>query len=216
MGPQPRAPSGAIVFGTGTVFLSFGLDTTHDYANDDPNGLVVPVDPNVQQAMVNLFADMSVQPQTLQSDLIAATASTDHTPPVSTISAPVAGASFVQQQPVTISGSASDTGGLVAVVEVSTDGGTTWNPATGTTSWIFVWWPRLPKSFTIKSRGVDDSLNMETPSAGVSVTVTPAATVSLFTPTDTPFAVLANDSSAVEIGVKIQVNIADSASGIRF
>ena len=123
MGPQPRAPSGAIVFGTGTVFLSFGLDTTHDYANDDPNGLVVPVDPNVQQAMVNLFADMSVQPQTLQSDLIAATASTDHTPPVSTISAPVAGASFVQQQPVTISGSASDTGGLVAVVEVSTTEG---------------------------------------------------------------------------------------------
>jgi Domain of unknown function (DUF4082)/Cadherin-like domain/Bacterial Ig domain len=212
-----RAPSGAIVFGTGTVFLSFGLDTTHDYANDDPSGLVpTPVDPNVQQAMVNLFADMSVQPQTLQSGLIAATASTDHTPPVSTIAAPVAGASFVQQQPVTISGSASDTGGLVAVVEISTDGGTTWNPATGTTSWTFTWWPLRPGSFTIKSRAVDDSLNMETPSAGATITVTPAATVSLFTPTDTPFAVLANDPLALEIGVKIQVNTAGSASGIRF
>ncbi|MEA2868499.1 MAG: hypothetical protein QOE39_3214, partial [Bradyrhizobium sp.] len=212
-----RAPSGAIVFGTGTVFLSFGLDTIHDYANDDPDTIIpTPVDPNVQQAMVNLFADMSVQPQTLQSDLVAATASTDHNPPVSTISAPLAGASLVQQQPVTISGSASDTGGLVAVVEVSTDGGTTWNPATGTTSWTFTWWPLLPGSFTIKSRAVDDSLNMETPAAGVTVTVTPAATVGLFTPADVPFAVLANDPFALEVGVQIQVNTAGSASGIRF
>jgi hypothetical protein len=214
-----RAPSGAIVFGAGTVFLSFGLDTTHDYANDDPIGvsLAVPEDRNVQQAMVNLFADMGIeQPQTLlQSGLIAATASTDHTPPVSTISAPVAGASFVQQQPVTISGSASDIGGLVAVVEVSTDGGTTWNPATGTTSWTFTWWPLLAGSFTIKSRAVDDSLNMETPSAGVTVTVTPGA-FSLFTPADTPFTARTNDSSAVELGVKIQVNTAGSAIGIRF
>jgi hypothetical protein len=57
---------------------------------------------------------------------------------------------------------------------------------------------------------------METPSAGVTVTVTPAATVSLFTPADTPFAVLTVDASAVELGVKIQVNTAGSASGIRF
>ncbi len=212
-----RAPSGAIVFGAGTVFLSFGLDTTHDYANDDPDGvLLTPVDPNVQQAMVNLFADMSVQPQTLQTDLVAASASTDHTPPVSTISAPIAGASLVQQQSVTISGSASDTDGLVAVVEVSTDGGTTWHPATGTTSWTFTWWPLLPGTFTIKSRAVDDSLNMETPAAGVTVTVTPAATVSLFTPADTPFAVLANDPSAVELGVHVQIGAAGTVSGIRF
>ena len=35
--------------------------------------------------MVNLFADMGVQPQTLQSGLIKGTPSTDHTPPVSRI-----------------------------------------------------------------------------------------------------------------------------------
>jgi Domain of unknown function (DUF4082)/Cadherin-like domain/Bacterial Ig domain len=212
-----RAPSGAIVFGTGTVFLSFGLDTDHDYANDDPDGtLLTPVDPNVQQAMVNLFADMGVQPQTLQSGLVAASASTDHTPPISIISTPAAGASLVQQQPVSISGTASDSGGLVAVVEVSTDGGTTWHPATGTTSWTYTWWPLLPGTFTIRSRAVDDSLNMETPAAGVTVTVTPAATLSLFTPADTPFAILANDPLALELGVHVQINTAGTVSGIRF
>jgi hypothetical protein len=210
-----RAPSGAIVFGTGTVFLSFGLDTTHDYANDGFE-LLTPEDPNAQQAMVNMFADMGVQPGTLQTDLVAASASTDHTPPVSTISAPMTGASLVQQQPVTISGSASDTDGLVAVVEVSTDGGTTWHPATGTTSWTFTWWPLLPGTFIIQSRAVDDSLNMETPAAGVTVTVTPAATVSLFRPADTPFAVLANDPSAVELGVRVRISAAGTVSGIRF
>ena len=212
-----RAPSGAIVFGTGTVFLSFGLDTTHDEVNDDPNPVVpTPEDPNVQQAMINLFADMGVQPGTLQTNLVAASASTDHTPPVSIISTPTAGASLGQQQPVTISGSASDSGGLVAVVEVSTDGGTTWHPATGTTSWTYTWWPLLSGTFTIRSRAVDDSLNMESPAAGVTVTVTPAAAVGLFTPADQPFAILANDPSAVELGVHLTIGAAGTVSGIRF
>src|SRR5205085_365894 len=32
-----RAPSGALVFGAGTVFWSFGLDTEHDYTSSDPD-----------------------------------------------------------------------------------------------------------------------------------------------------------------------------------
>ena len=41
---------------------------------------------------------------------------------------------------VTVTGTASDSGGgVVAGVEVSTDGGTTWHPATGTTSWTYSW-----------------------------------------------------------------------------
>ena len=38
----------------------------------------------IQQATMNLFADMGVQPTTRQEGLVAATASTDKTPPVST------------------------------------------------------------------------------------------------------------------------------------
>src|SRR5271166_5784053 len=76
--------SGSIVFGAGTVFWAWGLDSDHDTGEDG----ATPVDPNVQQATVNLFADMGVQPQTLQSGLVAATKSTDTTPPVSTFSLP--------------------------------------------------------------------------------------------------------------------------------
>ena len=67
-----RAPSGALVFGAGTVYWPWALSDNHDLEQ-------TPTDPRVQQAMINLFADMGIQPGTLQSGLIAATASTDHT-----------------------------------------------------------------------------------------------------------------------------------------
>ena len=87
---------------------------------------------------MNLLADMGAQPATLQSDLTAASASTDTTAPTSTHHASPSTVSDGSQ--VTISGTASDTGGgVVAGVEVSTDGGATWHPATGTTSWTYTW-----------------------------------------------------------------------------
>ena len=46
-----RAPSGALVFGAGTVYWAWGLDANHDLE-------ATPVDPRVKQAMVNLLADM--------------------------------------------------------------------------------------------------------------------------------------------------------------
>ncbi|MGP2490070.1 DUF4082 domain-containing protein [Mesorhizobium sp. PUT5] len=210
-----RAPSGALVFGAGTVFWSFGLDTVHDYANDGPV-VPTPEDPNVQQFMVNLFADMGVQPQTLQANLVTASPPSDLTPPVCTITAPTAGASLVQQQQVTVSGTAADAAGLVALVEVSTDGGATWQPATGTTAWTFTWQPLLPGSYTILARAVDDSMNVETPGTGVAVTVTPAATVSLFTLRDAPFTYSSDDGNAIELGLRFKATTGGSVSAIRF
>ena len=65
------------------------------------------------------------------SGLVPATQSTDTTPPTSTITSPSPGATFSDGSAVTISGTATDAGGgVVAGVEVSTDGGTTWHPAT--------------------------------------------------------------------------------------
>src|SRR5262249_19871698 len=90
--------SGALVFGAGTIMWSWGLD--NQYAPF--HALPEPGSPAVQQAMVNLFADMGVQPQTLQASLVLAQASTDHPPPTSTITSPGAGASFNQGQSVTI------------------------------------------------------------------------------------------------------------------
>src|SRR5207302_11185240 len=68
--------SGALVFGAGTVFWSWGLSADHD---GGPTGDSTTTDPNVQQAMVNLFADTGVQPATLQATLVIASQSTDHT-----------------------------------------------------------------------------------------------------------------------------------------
>ena len=80
-----RAESGALVFGAGTVFWSWGLDDQHE-------GAATATDPNVQQAMVNMFADMGIQPTTLQASLVLATQSTDTTKPISTITSPTVGA----------------------------------------------------------------------------------------------------------------------------
>ena len=57
-----KAPSGALVFATGTYQWSWGLDANHDRSN-----LGSTTDPSMQQATVNLFADMGVQPVTLQA-----------------------------------------------------------------------------------------------------------------------------------------------------
>src|SRR5207248_124299 len=92
-----RQAGGALVFGAGSVNYTFALDGTHDVQTSTPDG-------NIRQATVNLFADMGVQPTTLQSGLVAATASADTTAPTSTITAPTAGASLTAGTPITITG----------------------------------------------------------------------------------------------------------------
>jgi len=172
-----RHLSGALVFSTGSYQWSWGLDSTHDRSN-----LGSATDVSMQQATVNLFADMRVQPGSLQSGLVAATASADATPPTSTITAPTAGANFAVGSQVTISGTATDTGGVVGGVEVSVDGGTTWHPATGRGNWSYSWTTSVAGTVTLKSRAVDDSGNLETPAFGVSVTIGPALQTITVTP----------------------------------
>jgi hypothetical protein len=160
-----RAPSGALVFGAGTVQWSWGLDSNH-------LGTVFPADTNMQQATVNLLADMGIQPGALQSNLVPATASSDHTAPASAITAPTTGATVATANTLKISGTAADEGGgIVAGVEVSTDGGSTWHPADGTTTWSYNWTPAKSGTVTLESRAVDDSGNLETPTAAVTMNV---------------------------------------------
>ncbi|RUL99617.1 DUF4082 domain-containing protein [Rhizobium chutanense] len=201
-----RAPSGALVFGAGTVYWTWGLSDNHD--NE-----ATPTDPRVQQAMVNLLADMGIQPGTLQSGLTAATGSSDHVAPTSVITVP---ATVAANSTVTISGTAADTGGgVVASVEVSTDNGASWHPATGDENWTYSWTPAIAGTYTIRSRAVDDSINLETPSAGRTVTVTGPTFTSLFGGA-TPAIVNTDDAAAVELGVKFQSSVAGTVSGIRF
>ena len=179
-----RASSGALVFGAGTVQWAYGLDANHDNAAPD-----APSDVNMQQATVNLLADMGIQPTTLQSGLVIATQSADHTPPQAVISAPFSGQNIAVNTPFTISGTATDGGGgVVAAIEVSVDGGATWHPATGRSPWTFLWTPFAPGSATIKSRAIDDSGNIQPTPTSVTVSVTGSSdtkspTISITTPT---------------------------------
>src|SRR5689334_12791562 len=79
------------------------------------------------------------------------------TAPTSVIAAPANRATMAQNQPITIIGSAADTEGQVAGVELSTDSGATWHPVIATTSWSYDWVPPAAGSYTIKVRAVDDS-----------------------------------------------------------
>ena len=202
-----RAPGGARVFGAGTVQWAWGLD------DSNPNG--DPANLTMQQATRNLLADMRAQPATPQANLVAASASTDVTAPSAAItSIPSSVADGTQ---VTISGTASDGGGgVVAGVEVSVDGGASWHPATGTTSWSYGWTAHGNPSTTVKVRAVDDSGNLGTAGTGTSVTVNCPCSI-WGTSTTVPTADRdSGDPTSVEVGVKFKSDRFGQISGLRF
>jgi hypothetical protein len=204
-----KAPSGALVFGAGTVQWSWGLDSVHDGPQRAP-------DVRMQQATVNLLADMGAQPATIQTSLVAAAASTDATPPTSTITSPAPGASAPRNSSVTVRGTAADTGGSVGGVEVSTDGGATWHPATGTTGWSYTFTTPATgsTSLSIKSRAVDDSGNLEAPGAGVSLRV--GCPCQIWQSNAVPGTTSSSDGSSIEVGVKFRSDTAGKILGVRF
>ncbi|MGO6781175.1 DUF4082 domain-containing protein [Rhizobium leguminosarum bv. viciae] len=205
-----RAESGALVFGAGTVFWSWGLSDNHQ-------GPATSTDRNVQQAMVNMFADMGIQPTTLDASLILATQSTDTLKPTSSVTSPIVGASFLEGQHVTITGTAQDFGGgIIAGVEVSTDGGQHWFKASGRENWSYNWVVQASGTYTVMSRAIDDSVNMEAPSAGKQVTVTLPGTTGLWTLAEKPAVEVAIDRDSVELGLRFQTTTAGSLEGIRF
>jgi hypothetical protein len=202
-----KAPSGARVFNSGAVQWAWGLD---DWNND---GLNNPPDRDMQQATLNLFADMGVQPYALLPGLFAASPSSDTTKPTSTISSPSGTVQDGAQ--VTITGTASDVGGRVAGVEVSTDGGATWHPATtGTTSWSYTWIAHGHPSTTIKTRATDDSGNIETPGTGRTINV--SCPCSLWGNNVTPSQPDSGDPTPIEVGVKFKPDVFGKITGLRF
>ncbi|WP_434318717.1 DUF4082 domain-containing protein [Leifsonia sp. P73] len=200
-----RASSRALVFSAGSVQWSWGLDATHD-------GAGAAADPRMQQAQVNLMADMGAQPGSLQSGLVATTASTDTTPPTVTISSPASGATIANGASVTVTGTASDVGGVVAGVEVSTDGGTSWHPASGTTFWSYTYVQHGLGTAAIAVRATDDSANTSTPTSRP-VTVTGLASIYGST---APAVADAGDASAVELGLRFTAQQNGFITGVRF
>ena len=213
-----RAASGALVFATGTVQWAFGLEPTGNST----------VNKDQQQATVNVFADLGVQPdfggQAGATDpalgLAAASASTDGTPPVSTITAPAAGATVANGSTVTVSGTATDSGGgVVAGVEISTNGGASWHPASiagaaTSTTWSYTWAVNGTGPVTIETRATDDSANTEKPTDARTVNVT--CPCQIFANSVTPTLIDSNDAHAAELGVKFTSSVAGYVTGIRF
>jgi methionine-rich copper-binding protein CopC len=203
-----KAASGALVFSAGTIQWAWGLDGHHDSNTSTPV-------PAMQQATINLLADMGAQPATLQAGLVAATASTDTTKPTSTITSPASNLTFARGAPVTITGTAADSGGgVVGGVEVSTDSGKTWHRATGRNNWTYTWMPDDPGTVTILSRATDDSGNTETPGSGISATV---VGTSLWNSSVIPQILeYATETSPIELGMKFRSDVAGLVTGVRF
>nr|WP_253942430.1 DUF4082 domain-containing protein [Nocardioides sp. zg-1230] len=161
---------------------------------------------------------MGVQPDTLTAGLTPATASTDTTAPTTAITSPAAGATLPVGSPVTISGTATDTGGgRVGGVEVSTDNGATWRRATGRASWTYTFTPSATGSLTLRARAVDDSANLGTAStASVTVGSPPAACPCTIWPATATPAGTDPDTSSVELGVRFRASTDGLVTGIRY
>lgn len=213
-----RHNSGALVFGAGTVQWSWGLDGEHDSGSSSE-------DARMQQATINLFADMGVIPATIQSGGFSSNSPTDITAPTSVIASPLNNAALTAGNNVTISGTSSDVGGVVALVEISVDGGTTWNVATGTTSWSYSWTPAVSGAVVIKSRAIDDNGNMEIPGTApatnaINVNIAAGGPVAcpctIFQTSNTPSNPSANDGQPIELGMKFQSTLSGYITGVRF
>jgi len=204
-----RHASGARVFGAGTVQWAWGLDEVHDRAG-------TPSDIRMQQATVNLLADMNAQPATLQNGLVIASATTDGTAPSVSITSPAAGAN-VPLNSLVVSGTAVDAGGgVIGGVEYSVDGGTTWHPATGRESWSFTFTPPAMGSLTVRVRAVDDSGNLQSTPATLTVNIVAQMCPCSIWPTTSPSSAVDADPGSVELGTRFRATQAGVVTAIRF
>ncbi len=92
----------------------------------------------------------------------------DETAPTCAITSPVDDAT-VTGTPITITGTASDDLSGVDIVEISTDGGSTWNQAVGSDSWTHQWWPPLSGDYELSCRAADLAENEGAASAAITV-----------------------------------------------
>ena len=202
------------MFGAGTVQWSWGLDGNHDRGSRRAGRAHAAGDGQPVRRHGRAAGDAAGRPR--RRDRVDRHDARRR----STITAPAAGATVPSGAPSPITGTATDTGGgVVGGVEVSTDGGATWHPATGPRQLDATpGRPAPPARATIKSRAVDDSGNIETPSAGVTVTVgarrLPLLDLGRLGHARRPRR--RRPRSAVELGVKFRSDVAGYITGIRF
>ena len=120
----------------------------------------------------------------------------------------------------TISGTATDSGGgIVAGVEVSVDGGTTWHPAQGADGLdLRLDARRAGAGDDSHSRDRRQRQHRDVPGSGVTVTVVAGTCPcpSLFSASSVPAIVDAGDDSPVELGLKFRSDVDGFVTGVRF
>jgi hypothetical protein len=214
-----RHQSGALVFAAGTVSWSWGLDRKHDTESSQEL-------PEIQQATVNILAEMGLQAATLQNDLVPAFPSGDLAAPTVVITSPASGTTVGQGKAITIRGTVTEVGGGVnAGVEISVDGGQTWALATldqfGTTgsNWSYSFVPAEAGSFTVIARGFDDLGNLgaaaPAPSPS-SITLVGTCPCSVFSPPEPQGATLATNTGGRTAGMKFRTSTNGFIVGARF
>lgn len=157
-----KAESGALVFGAGTVMWAWALDDEHALGPNGTGGNGT-AQADIQQAMINLFADMGVLPETLQSNLVEGGSFGDDTAP--TVDAYTTETAFqiMAGDSIWLSGTAADADGHLAGVLVSGDNGATWQRADGAMSWTGAAHVRGQGAQTILVKSFDTSFNMSEP-----------------------------------------------------
>jgi hypothetical protein len=93
---------------------------------------------------------------------------TDEQAPTCVITSPVDDAT-VTDTPITITGTATDDLSGVDLVEISTDGGSTWTQAVGAESWTHQWWPPTSADYQLSCRATDLADNLGDASAPITV-----------------------------------------------
>ena len=121
--------------------------------------------------------------------------------------------------PLTISGTATAaSGAVVARVEVSTNGGTTWNPATGLGTWCYTWTPTKTGSAPSRSapRTTCDNIGSTVEHPGYRE-LAAACPCSVFTGHAVPAKPDSGDANAINVGMKFQTDDASGAiTGVQF
>ena len=207
-----RAPGGALVFGGGTIDWSWGLNSDHDNPFTSTRRPPTPTCNRPRLTCLPIWASTRNAAEGLQ----VAAKSTDTAPPISIITSPASGATVNGGATVTVTGTATDSGGAVGGVEVSGDGGTTWHPATGRENWSYDWMPQASGRTTLLSRAVDDSGNLEQPH-GIPITI-PSHTCPcrLWNSSNVHGSPDSGDGKSVEVGLKFRADADGTVLAVRF
>ena len=203
--------SGALVFSAGTVQWTWGLDADARHA----------VRPRAGRPAHAAGAGQPARRHERPADDADArpgrrpTKSTDTTgPTVDDHDARPPARPSANGTQVTVTGTATDTGGgVVAGVEVSTDAGATWHPATGTTAWTYTYVQHGHGRDGVRVRAMDDSANIgATATRDRERSPVPCSVFGA----GVPAIPAANDAGGAELGLRFTPTTDGFVTGVRF